>query len=222
MGRVCLPGKDLVAAFLDGTGFEEKRRVLDHVAVCPDCAREFQVLTELWRKKDEIPADLRVLTDVKVLARHELAGMKLGKRARGFLFALPGRRALSLAAGAAVLFACVVTYSLWKDGKGSDVDRMVRPGGAALLAPKGGETVRPSFLFRWSTVEDASGYTLEVLDPSLLPVLTFPYLKETEYEPSSEDLAKLGRGRAYFWKVTADLDDLRRVESRIERFTLPD
>jgi hypothetical protein len=222
MGRMCLPEKDLIAAFLGTTGFREKCRVLDHVAVCPDCAREFRALMALWRKRGEIPEDLRVDLDMKMPARREIAGMKLGRRVRGFLFAPPGRRALSLAAGAVVLFACVVTYSLWNDRKGSDVDRIVRPGGVVLLAPKDGETVRPSFFFRWSAVEDASGYTLEVLDSSLLPVMTFPHLKETEYEPSAEDLAKLGRGGAYFWKVTADLDDLLRIESRIGRFALSD
>jgi hypothetical protein len=221
-GRSCPPGRDLVAAFADGAGLEAKSRVLDHVAVCPDCAHKFRALLELWRHRGGIPADVGSVPDLKALARRQVAEMRARRRARVLLGCLPGRRVLSLAAGVAAIFLCVVTYTLWKDGKAVDVDRVMAPGGIALLSPRSGEAVRPSFLFRWSAVEDATGYALEILNTALLPILTFPHLSETAYEPSSDDLGKLERGKVYFWKVIADLGDLRRIESRIERFTVPD
>jgi hypothetical protein len=210
----------LASAFAEGAGIEEKRRVLDHAAVCPDCAREFRVLAELWRHRSEIPVDLAV-PDVKTLARHRIAGLKAGKRDRILQGLLPCRKILSWATGAALLFLCVMTFSLWKDRRPVDADRVAFSGGVALLSPKGGEILEPSSLFRWSAVEDASGYTLEVLDTALLPVLTYPHLSEPRWEPPAEDIGRLEAGRTYFWKVTADLGDLRRVESRIERFKAP-
>jgi len=220
-GRVCPSARHLAEAFAEGAGIAEKRRVLDHVAVCPDCAREFRVLVELWRHRSEIPVELSV-PDVRTLARHQIAGLRAGRRDRVLWGLLPGRRILSLAAGAALLFFCVMTYSVWKDRRPIDADRVVFSGGVALLSPKSGEVLKPSFLFRWSAVEDAADYTLEVLDTALLPVLTYPHLSETRCEPPAEDIGRLEAGRTYFWKVTADLGDLRRVESRIERFKVPD
>jgi len=220
-GRACPKTRTLASVFVPGAGYDEKNRVLDHVAVCPDCAREFRALAELWRHRATIPANL-TLPDVKGLARYQLRGLKAGRRHRGLFGALTAPRIPSLVAGAALLIVCVVTYSLWKGGRPVEADRVASPGGVALLSPKGGELLKPAILFRWSAVEDAAGYTLEVLDSALLPVLTYPHLSETRCEPSAEDIQKLEAGRTYFWKVTADLGDLRRVESRIERFRVPD
>jgi hypothetical protein len=220
-GGPCPKARTLASVFVAGTGADEKNRVLDHVAVCPECAREFRALTQLWRQRGTIPADL-ALSDLEGFARFQIRGLKAGRRHRGFFGALTAQKIPSLVAGATLLIVCVAAYSLWKGGRPFEADRVVSPGGVALLSPRGGEILRPSFLFRWSAVEDAAGYTLEVLDSALLPVLTYPHLSETRCAPPAEDLVKLESGRTYFWKVTADLGDLRRVESRIERFQVPD
>lgn len=220
--RPCPSARALASAFTEGTSAADKGRLLDHVASCPDCAREFRALTELWRHRDEVPAGLRPIPDLKGLARHRIAEIRARGRGRGLLSRLPAPRVLSLAGGAALVFLCVVGYSLWKDGRSADADRVAVTGGIALLSPRGGETLAPSFAFRWSAVEDATGYTLEILDSALLPVLSYAHLSETRCEPPAEDLRDLVKGRTYFWKVIADLGDLRRVESRIARFKVPD
>jgi hypothetical protein len=49
----CPPPGDFVRAFLGEIPIERKFRLLDHIAFCRECEREFQGLLELWREKPE-------------------------------------------------------------------------------------------------------------------------------------------------------------------------
>lgn len=218
----CPPPDDFVRAFLGEIPIERKFRLLDHIAFCSECEREFQGLLELWREK---PEKLNALDmrpgEMEQVARKRLEAMKENRRLRTGSLPSLWRIAPYFASAAALIAVAVMMIPLLTRHPAPDMVREASSGKINFISPVG-EVLRAPFLFRWTPVQEADGYTLDILDDALLPVMTIPRITDAEYALTPGEAAKLERGRSYFWKVTADLHDLRMLESGIGRFTLPD
>ncbi len=217
----CPRPEEFARAFLDETPVERKFRLLDHMAACPDCCRDFQAVLELWRRKHEIPETLTVPEGgLAEACRKALADLDRDRPRRAW-FAFLHAKPLPIAAGAAALFlVAFAAVSILTGPSAPDLEREVSSGKIAFLAPRGDTLARP-YLFRWSPVKGAESYTLDVLDAALLPVLTVPNLTEAEHALSAEEAGRLEPGKWYFWKVRAALEDLKTIESGIGRFRIP-
>jgi hypothetical protein len=73
--------------------------------------------------------------------------------------------------------------------------------GFALVSPLGKTTLETRPEFTWQPLPGAIGYTVEIVDPGLHPVLHSPGLKGTSWRPKHP----LRPGETYFWQVTATL-----------------
>ncbi len=71
----------------------------------------------------------------------------------------------------------------------------------ALLGPIGKTTLETHPEFTWQALPRAIGYTVEIVDTGLHPVLHSPGLRGTNWRPKHA----LRPGETYFWQVTATL-----------------
>lgn len=71
----------------------------------------------------------------------------------------------------------------------------------ALLGPIGKTTLETRPEFTWQPLPGAIGYTVEIVDTGLHPVLHSPGLRGTNWRPHHP----LRAGETYFWQVTATL-----------------
>ena len=71
----------------------------------------------------------------------------------------------------------------------------------ALLGPIGKTTLETRPEFTWQPLRGAIGYTVEIVDTGLHPVLHSPGLRGTNWRPHHP----LRAGETYFWQVTATL-----------------
>ena len=73
--------------------------------------------------------------------------------------------------------------------------------GFALVSPVGKTTLETRPEFTWQALPGAIGYTVEIVDAGLHPVLHSPGLRGTSWRPRHA----LRPGETYFWQVTATL-----------------
>ncbi len=218
--RKCPSTADFVRSFLDETPIEHKFALLDHVAGCPECSREFESLVELQR---EIPEGLAGLSltprEMKAAVRKRLGTLKETGKSRAGSSPFSWKFIPYFASAAALVAVSVMLAPLFNRHPAPDLAREAGSGRINFIAPAG-DTLRAPFLFRWLPVRDAESYTLDILDDALLPVMTVTRIPDAEHALTPEESYKLVPGRAYFWKVTAELRDLRKLESAIGRFTM--
>src|SRR5262249_35281012 len=84
-------------------------------------------------------------------------------------------------------------------------DSLLRKGGDnrgarfSVVAPVGIVMLSDRPTFRWSPLEGATGYVVEVYDDKLRQIIASPQLADTSWTA----LKSLKRGGIYFWQVTA-------------------
>jgi hypothetical protein len=79
--------------------------------------------------------------------------------------------------------------------KGGDA----RDAGFSVIDPVGIVTLSDRPTFRWSSLDSATSYMVEVFDEKLNPIISGPQLTATTWTPPRS----LKRGRIYSWQVTA-------------------
>ena len=205
---------------MDETNREEKFRILDHVASCPACDREFRALLEIRKKGEAVlsacPAGLAV-QDARETATEQYRKIKTGNRGRFLAAPLP-RKIMAFAGASAVLVMSILTFRSSTNRKSQEIEREIAPWEVRLVSPRA--NVSSPFFFKWTPVESARSYDLEVLDSTLRPVFAVPRVMSPNYLLSREESTALRPGRIYFWKVTATLESLQRVESNLAKFTV--
>jgi hypothetical protein len=197
VGTTCPASEDLVRIVTGEAGRKERKRVLDHVAGCGECAK---LLKSLLRISDEFD---------------RLAG-ETGPRRKPRL--VPGRRAAFTAlaglAGLALVTLAVIRLAerpVVRGTSGLEV-RLVSPKAGAVLAVTDIE-------FRWAAVPKAAGYRVELFDKSLARLWRSGSLSDVRMELPAEARSVLSEGQTYFWRVTASLDDGREVPSKLAEFS---
>lgn len=173
---------------------EERREVVDHVALCPQCA-------ESWRLAGELGVDAPV---ADVLHGEQRVAQVLPFRRRGWAAGVRW-----VAAAAALVLAVGYSYQSWREGPGAHVRG---EDGAALssLIEEGQPLPRGAFELRWSAVEGAT-YTVEVTDEELDLIDRAEGLLEPRYQVAAPRLVDLEAGAKVFWQVEA-----RRADGRAE------
>lgn len=197
-GAECPPPDDLVRLVTGEAGRKERRRTLDHVAGCGECA---QILKSLLRLSDEVD---RIIGKPEPRRKPKL---------------IPGRRA-ALAALAGLAGLLVVTYAVIRLTE-RPVVRGTTGAEVRLVSPKTGAALAGADIeLRWEAVPRTAGYRVELFDRSLAKLWGSAALTEVRLRLPAEARATLHEGETYFWRVTATLDDDQELQSKLAEFSI--
>jgi len=186
----------LARFFSAGASRPFKAGILDHVAGCGSCAREFEIFLAMDRstrdfaeksaillqagKKDQKPRSSRGFI---VLGRWLFAGV--GFAAASGLFLFLARKPADGPAAAAEVF------------------RSGRAPGLSLNYPRGTVEGRSALVFSWRPVERSAGetYVVSLFDDALRRIWISPVIKETSLVLPEEIGRSLEFRRRYYWMV---------------------
>ena len=197
-GTACPAPEDLARLVTGEAGRKERRRILDHVAGCGDCAPLLKSLLRLSGEVDRLTGKAETRQGPKPL---------LSRRA-------------ALGALAGLVGLTVVTYSVIRLAE-RPVVRGTSGIQVRLISPKQGASLAAGDIeLKWEAVPKASRYTVELFNRSLEKVwrsgpVTDAYLKL----PEDARGVILG-GETYFWRVTAVLEDGREIVSKLAEFSI--
>ena len=228
MTKKCPGDSALIRLFMDGSSARQTERLLGHLAICPRCSVRFKVLRELKR-------DLR--PGVEAFAREhgeDQAGPLLSLAARrrmpaaeagvsrpasrsgpfglvlGIRFALGSLAVLAIVAGGAYLAL-----------NGLEKRSELRSPSArlSLLGPVGTLKSLPA-LFRWTPVQGAENYLLEVIDESLARIHVSSTFLINEIVLPADVRSRLVKGRTYVWTISARDGDSNLLASSSASFVI--
>lgn len=182
----------------------EMREVVEHLALCPECA-------EAWR--------------LAVAIAEEAAEAGAGEAA---FRPAPSRSwyLQPLRAAAAVALAVVAVGVVWTVLRAPEEEPVYRAAGEPeirSLVPADGALPREAAVLRWTPVPeeepDGTTYDLLVSTAELVSVAEADGLEEARYRVPPEALEDLPAGASLLWRVEAHLADGRTVRS--PTFTTP-
>ncbi len=189
----------------------KRREVLDHISRCAQCVQDSRFI-------------LNVLDEEKQLLGRLEDQVYGGSRRSNPAYPLKGLFARLLSPQAAVALTVVVLSALsyFLVFKPDDRSSSVRGDASAieLVAPLDEPFVSGSLVFKWNRVPGPRSYLVEVFDDSLALLWRSAPIDSDQMSPPDELLAKLGRGRSFFWMVTAVFPDGQRLASRLQEFRL--
>jgi hypothetical protein len=167
------------------------REVVEHTARCSACAEDWRLAAELNRQQ---AAD----------AEDEDAGAAPGRMGR----VVHGRfgRWRPLAAAAALAAGLLVAVGVYHQGSFGPQEPAYREAGHAgirSLVPAGAALPRKAAVLRWSPLEGATGYDIQVSTEDLKSVATAKGLSAAQYRISEGALAPLPHGTKLLWRVDA-------------------
>jgi hypothetical protein len=213
-----------VKVFLKETDEKEKFKLLDHIFSCPECSAEFIILRDVWKKeKNQMDPELRQKLEqakaaqVKSTAKKELRILKKERQSRKISLLRP----MNIAAAATVLIALLLTVYVITHNQaeqiplerevGSEIFNTIEPEGAISDLP---------ILFRWSPVQDAREYAIEVLDQGLEVIYRKKHILVPSFALPDKISSQLQVSKTYFWKVVATLQGEKSIESEMGKFYL--
>jgi hypothetical protein len=218
----CPSPENILSVFESSASFEDKERVVNHLAGCSYCTQEFELCRGLFREQGKALEDM-----LGWLRKNDRCAGIRGKRSN-ILASLSGPRVQGrplwkLAVGflsAAVLIGLsfigvkllVTAPELRERGR--------LPGQVHLISPVEGEKIKFPPVFRWEGTPGAEYYNLEIFDRTLLPLWKSPRIEGLRYELPPDAAKFIKKDEVYFWTITAWLKDGMKRDSPLEEFTL--
>ena len=167
--------------------------ILDHIAACPACA-------STWRLARDLGARAVTADATGALAATKAAGWRWWG-VRG-------------AVAAAAVVMLVLAAELFRQAPSEPVLRAPQAPIVRSLLDDKTALPRNDAVLRWSTVGDeATRYSVRVLDQDLRPLASARHLDLPEYLIPAEALAGLPSGEMVLWQVDAILPDGSRQSS---------
>ncbi len=208
-GHACPKPEDLALLVEEEIGRRARKRIMKHVANCPDCSMLLKSLLSLSRAVDELTAKTEV--DRRPLSE----SMPDGARPARFIRS----RRLAITAIAAIAGITIIAVSITRFSKPYALRG--RTGRIELIAPKMGAVLEAGRIrFEWKAVPAASRYFIEIFGGSL----ELAWRSEPLFGPQTElavgSTAAVQRGGTYFWKVTAVLANGQDVVSKSRKFSI--
>jgi|WetSurSiteA1Bulk_404760.scaffolds.fasta_scaffold02671_2 hypothetical protein len=208
-GHTCPKPEDLALLVGEEIGRRARKRIMKHVANCPDCSMILKSLLSLSRAVDELTAKTEV--DRRTLSE----SMPDGARPARFIRS----RRLAITAIAAIAGVTIIAVSITRFSKPYALRG--RTGGIELIAPRTGTLLEAGRLeFEWKSVPGASRYFVEIFGGSLELV----WRSEPLYRPRAAlpagTITAIERGGTYFWRVTAVLAGGREIVSKTAKFSI--
>lgn len=210
VSAIC-PESELLARCVTREGSRKARkRIIEHVAECPDCARKIKCMLGISEEVDRLADDV-------MAPKRESAGLESQKKRLAWA---PVSRRTAAAILAGLLGLIVVSYSVLKimdrsGPRGRPNARLV------LLSPGANASISLSDVrFAWAELPGAEHYVVEVFDRSLeLLWQSGPQTGNMTSIPTAAGL-DITRGKKLFWRVTAVLANGKEIRSRLAKFFL--
>lgn len=220
----CHSKKIPVTVFLDETSEEEKSELLDHIFSCSKCFNEFIHLKEIWFKggqiligREEQNLSKEDVLRLRKLAAQEVSAIESRRSSRRGLVLLPKR--LVAVAGTMLIILSVALFIQFGRQNRSGLERRINETTFSVIAPWG-KISEPVLKFRWEPQYRAKFYTLEILDITLDSFFKQEGIETTEYVLPERIYNRLMKGKTYFWKVTAVLENRQEIESEFAKFNI--
>lgn len=212
--------RSLLAVLEPETPAQERGARLEEVLSHPQGAADLQALADLRRRQGP------VLEELESLALTDADVEPLRRAAAGQIRALRSSRRgsrkaalLLVPAAAAVLLAVLALATFRRSAPIPDTERAGRFAAFEALLPHG-EVERADLEFRWAPVKGAKHFSLEIFDHELSPVYRKDLIEGETFRLPADIAARLESGGRYFWRVTALLEGIGRVESGFEKFRI--
>lgn len=180
----CPDAERIWAAAWGEAPLEERREIVDHLAVCPLCAEAWRLARELGREPGSAP-------------RQHTAPETASSWTRPLLMA------------AAALLAAVVGVQIVEWQRVPD-DVEYRNGvGATVVSLLDEETPQPreDLVLRWRAPQEAVAYDVRVTDSSLTLLARGRELAEPSFRVPADSLEGVPSGATLFWQVEAIFPD---------------
>jgi hypothetical protein len=171
------------------------REVVDHTARCSACAEDWRLAAELNRQQ-AAGADAAEAAD-----RADAVPNRLGTVVHGRF-----GRWRPLAAAAALAAGLLIAVGVYHQSPSSPQEPAYREAGHAgirSLVPAGAALPRKAAVLRWSPLEGATGYDVQVSTEDLKSVAAAKGLSAAQYRISEGSLASLPHGTKLLWRVDA-------------------
>jgi len=208
-GHTCPKPEDLALLVEEEIGRRARKRIMKHVANCPDCSMIFKSLLSLSRAVDELTP--KTEADRRPLPESMPDGTKPSRLIRSRRLAIT---AITAIAGITIIAVSITRFSKPYALRG-------RTGGIELIAPRTGALLETGQIgFKWKAVPAASRYFVEIFGGSLELVWRSEPLFGPQTELPVGSTAAVQRGGTYLWRVTAVLAGGREIVSKTAKFSI--
>lgn len=198
--KTSCPDQDTFAKiFLNEAGTEEREAFIDHILECGLCRSQFDVLKQVGKEFRSQEGEF------SPLAREswkELEAQKKGTRS-DWAWSRPARLASSVLM---MLGLLVVSYLLLVRPSQTNVLRTGEKPRLRLVEPEG-QIPKPPSLFKWTPVQKADSYRLELIDDNLQTLIRQDGIRQNSYSVPTDVQKKMARGKPYVWTIEV-FDDL--------------
>ena len=183
-----------------------KKRIVDHISNCRNCASEFSLFLEIRRFEYFL-----FRTEEKSFPR-KFSWLGFINIQNHIFFSL---RIVFILAGLAFIIYSISDIALKKDSadllrsKGTNI---------VLIYPTHTHTLPKPLVFSWQKQNRAQYYIIDVYDDVLLPVWTSSKIYSTRFQLPEFFITHLNIGNSYYWMVTAFSNSEQIKESRLTRF----
>lgn len=206
------------------TKLSEKQRIglIDHITNCCYCAQEFEFTTQILRDEKKL------IEEIGNIIQNKWIKKTAGKSDKGSLSYLRKRKILFFPAlswklsliifGAVILISALIIFqnSERRDYRDKNTQSI------NLIEPIKGKYSKSLLVFKWNEYNGSDHYILEIFDETLYPVWESNKILKNNFVLPDEIAKKLIGNKTYFWMITAFLADGRKIESKLEEFTVTD
>ena len=218
----CPHPKEIINFFKSKTSEKQKTKIIDHIANCYSCAQEFEFILQIRRDERKLIEEIGKLLQSKenISAIKKRAGKTVSyiREKRISFFPKLSWKYAFLLVGIFIIISAIIIFlkSEKQEYRGENLEQI------NLIEPIKGKYSKSLLVFKWNAFKDSDYYILELFDETLFPVWKSNKIFKNHAVLPSETGKKLNENKTYFWMVTVFLPDGRKIESKIEEFTLTD
>jgi len=211
----CPSTKKILQLFSSNLSEKQKTKIIDHISCCHYCSQEFELILNTKRQEKKLIGEIENLLHPVT----EPISTKTREKGQKFFWPKLSWKSASLLAILIIIIASlfVILFLFHQQQKEY---RSQYQTSFKLIQPLDNKYPKSTLMFEWERMERADYYLLELFDQSLMPVWKSKKLHKTKIFLPKSIVNSLKENNIYFWMVTAHFPDGRKVESRIESFTL--
>jgi len=209
----CPPQKNLINFFRSKLSEKQKLKIIDHITHCGYCFQEFEFILKTLR----IEKNLIEKNDTVFRAKKDAS---VPRRRQKIFFPILSWRYISFLFGVVIIISAVIILANIEKSeyRGTNLNQL------HLIEPINRKYSKSSLIFKWHAVNDSKYYIFELFDQTLYPIWKSQKIFKTYALLPHEVVNVLKEHKTYFWMVTAylNLNEKKKIESHLEKFTLTD
>lgn len=219
----CPPTKKFINLFKSKLSEKQKTKIIDHISNCYFCSQEFEFILQTLRQEKKLEDEIGSLLHSKKARTPIKQGLKKqlyysGKKLISFFPKLSWKYA-SLYTGITLIIAVLSVLFIFHNHEKKEYrGQYFSP--IKLIEPVKGKHSKSLLVFKWKEIREVDYYILELFNETLLPIWKSKKIFDNQTYLPKNIIKDLRENKIYFWMLTAYFPDGRKIESRIEAFTL--